>query len=127
MQNPLLITFHDINHNPEVEHLINEKFEKVRFESPDVTKCHVVVEKQSKHHKKGNEICVRMDLKISHFEDIVVSERCLEATAAIKSAIIAVFKEAIDLAREQKKYRLGQKRAPLGELPIVEPVTADEE
>ncbi len=127
MNNPLQITFHDIHHNGEVEALIREKFEKVITESPDVTKCHVTIEKQSKHHKQGNEISVRMDLKIAHFEDIVVNEGCIEDTVSLKSAVSTVFKQGIDLAREHKKYRLEQKRVPV-ELPAtVEALDAIEE
>lgn len=117
MRNPLQVTFHDLQHSAEIETLIEEKFEKVKAESPDVTKCHVILEKLSKHHQKGNMACVRMDLKVSRFEDIVVSENCLADKAMLKSAILKVFKQAIDLAREHKKHRLEKKRVPLGEMP----------
>lgn len=113
MRNPLQVTFHDLDHSTEVETMILEKFEKVKAESPDVTKCHVVLEKLSKHHQKGNMACVRLDLKISNFEDIVVKENCLADKAMLKSTILKVFKQAVDLAREHKKHRLKQKRKPL--------------
>jgi hypothetical protein len=127
MRNPLQVTFHDLQHSAEVETLIEEKFEKVKAESPDVTKCHVVLEKLSKNHQKGNMACVRLDLKISNFEDIVVTENCLADKAMLKSAILKVFKQGVDLAREHKKHRLEKKRAPLGELPAVEVADTDEE
>jgi ribosome-associated translation inhibitor RaiA len=126
MRNPLQVTFHDLQHSDEVETLIEEKFEKVKTENPDVTKCHVVLEKLSKHHQKGNMACVRLDLKISKFDDIVVTENCLADKAMIKSAVIKVFKQGIDLARKYKKHRLEQKRKPLDELHSVEPVEAEE-
>lgn len=119
MRNPLQVTFHDLDHSTEVETLILEKFEKVKVESPDVTKCHVVLEKLSKHHQKGNMACVRLDLKISNFEDIVVKENCLADKAMLKSTILKVFKQAVDLAREHKKHRLKQKRKPLDEVTAV--------
>lgn len=121
MRNPLQVTFHDLDHSTEVETLILEKFEKVKAESPDVTKCHVVLEKLSKHHQKGNMACVRLDLKISNFEDIVVKENCLADKTMLKSTILKVFKQAVDLARQHKKHRLEQKRKPLGELPAIDP------
>ncbi len=120
MKNPLLITFHDRSHNPEIEALIQEKFEKIKTEYPDVTKCHVILEKQSKHHQKANLSCVRMDLKVSRFEDIVVSEKCLEDTASMKSAVLKVFKQGLDLTRKQKKRRLETKRMPAGELQAID-------
>ena len=122
MRNPLQVTFHDLDHSTEVETLILEKFEKVKAESPDVTKCHVVLEKLSKHHQKGNMACVRLDLKISNFEDIVVKENCLADKTMLKSTILKVFKQGVDLARQHKKLRLEQKRMPLGDLTAVEPV-----
>ena len=45
MQNPLEITFHDITNHPKINEIIKEKFEKVQTIAPDVTKCHVVIEK----------------------------------------------------------------------------------
>jgi hypothetical protein len=122
MRNPLQVTFHDLDHSAEVEELILEKFEKVKAESPDVTKCHVVLEKLSKHHQKGNMACVRLDLKISRFEDIVVKENCLADKTMLKSTILKVFKQGVDIARQHKKHRLKQKRKPLGEIPLVDPV-----
>lgn len=120
MRNPLQVTFHDLQHSDEVETLIQEKFEKIKSESPDVTKCHVVLEKLSKHHQKGNMACVRLDLKISHFDDIVVTENCMADKAMLKSAILKVFKQGIDLARKYKKHRLEQKRKPIEAFPVAE-------
>ena len=68
MKNPLQITFHDLQQNPEIQKLIEEKFEKLKLASPDITKCHVVLEKQSKHHQKANLAVVRLDLKAAHFD-----------------------------------------------------------
>jgi hypothetical protein len=121
VRNPLQVTFHDLDHSTEVETLILEKFEKVKAESPDVTKCHVILEKLSKHHQKGNMACVRLDLKISNFEDIVVKENCLADKTMLKSTILKVFKQGVDLARQHKKHRLKQKRKPLGEVTAVVP------
>jgi hypothetical protein len=125
MLNPLLITFHDIDKSEEVEVLIREKFAKVLAENPNVTKCHIVVEKLSKHHQKGNMVCVRMDLKIPHFEDTVISEEGEAAKTVIKSLVILVFKRGIEFARDNKKRR-GQKRPALGDLAPVEAVENEE-
>ena len=127
MKNPLQITFHDRSHNPEIEELIREKFEKIKFEYPSVTKCHVILEKQSKHHQKANLACARLDLKVSRFEDIVVTEKCLEDTASMKSAVLKVFKQGLDMVRKQKKRRLENKRMPAGELQPVDAIDASDE
>ena len=122
MRNPLQITSHDMDYSEGIEAMIREKFEKVMTVIPDVTKCHVVLEKLSKHHQKANMACVRLDLKVPHFEDIVVTEKCLEDAASLKSAVLKVFKQGLDLAHKHKKRRLDHKRLTLGELPAVEPV-----
>ena len=126
MQNPLQITFHDVPHNEEIEALIHEKFERIKIENTDVTKCHVVLEKLSKHHQKGNMACVRLDLKVSHFEDIVVTEKCLDDMVSWKSAVLKVFKHGLDLAHKHKKRRLDHQRLPLGEFSAIEPVETED-
>ena len=45
MQNPLQVTFHDMKHNKDIEATIAERFEKLKIWSPDITKCHVIIEK----------------------------------------------------------------------------------
>ncbi len=122
MQNPLQITFHDMAHNAGLEAVIVEKYEKIKAEDIDVTKCHVVIEKQSKHHQKSNMVCVRLDLKVSHFDDIVMKENCLEDPTSLRRAISKVFKVGLDLAHKQKTRHMKLKRVPLEELPVVEAV-----
>src|SRR3989338_3177056 len=127
MQNPLEITYHDIPHNATVEAVIRQKFEKLRTASPNVTKCHVVLERLSKHHHKANMACARLDLKIAHFEDIVITEKCLEDTASLKSAVLKIFKHGLHLAHKHKQRRSDHKRLPLRDLVAEEPVAAGEE
>ncbi|MBL8013268.1 MAG: HPF/RaiA family ribosome-associated protein [Candidatus Omnitrophica bacterium] len=116
MQNPLLITYHDIHKNDEIDSLIHEKFEKIQKENPRLIKCHVTLEKQSKHHQKANLACIRLDLKVPHFEDVVVCEKCAEDPVSLKSAVLKVFKQGIESLRENKKWRQNQKRGTGGEL-----------
>ncbi len=113
MQNPLQVTFHDMPHNEEIEIIIAEKFEKLKIVSPDIIKCHVVVEKLSKHHQKANMACARLDLKVSHFDDIVINERCADDEAALKTAVLKIFKRGQVLVREGLKRRQHNKRIPL--------------
>lgn len=126
MQNPLQITFHDVKHNEDIEALIQEKFERIKAECPDLTKCHVVLEKLSKHHQKANMACVRLDLKVPHFEDIVVKEECLEDVMSLKSAVVDTFKRGLDLVHKHKKRRLDHKRLPVGEFLAIEPVETED-
>ncbi len=110
MQNPLQITFHDLQHSDEIEELIHEKFEKLKIVSPNITKCHVVLEKLSKNHHKGNTACARLDLKVSHFDDIVITEKCQEDLGSLKSAVLKILKGGLILVREKVKHRKELKR-----------------
>ncbi len=113
MQNPLEITFHDLVRSEKLETLIQEKFEKLIKIRPDITKCHVFFEKQSKHHQKANSTIVRLDLKAPHLQDIVVSEKCDADVATMKTTVIKVFKRSQDLLLEKIKYHRDLKRAGL--------------
>ncbi|MCA9399378.1 MAG: HPF/RaiA family ribosome-associated protein, partial [Candidatus Omnitrophica bacterium] len=112
MQNPLEITFHNTKQNSEIETVIQEKFEKLKQISPDLTKCHIVLEKLSKHHQTANTACARLDLKVPHISDIVISEKCNEDEESLKSAVIKVFKRSQAILREEKKHRRDRNRTP---------------
>lgn len=115
MKNPLEITFHDLVRNEKVEQLIEEKFQKLTKIRSDITKCHVFFEKQSKHHQKANATIVRLDLKVPHLQDIVVSEQCDEDVSALKTTVIKVFKRSQDLLLEKIKYFRDSNRCGLRE------------
>jgi ribosome-associated translation inhibitor RaiA len=110
MQNPLQVSYHGLGHDKKIEALIDEKFEKLQAISPNITKCHVVLERLSKHHQKANPACARLDLKISHFDDIVISEKCADNSTSLQSAVLKIFKNALTIVREQVKYRQDKKR-----------------
>src|SRR5262245_49509453 len=120
MNNPLQITYHDITKNAGIEEVIEEKYEKILKENPGVTKCHIILEKQSRHHQKANEVHVRLDLKVSRLEDVVVTQRCAEDVIAMKSTVIKVFKEGIDTLRQTKKKRINSKRGSNGDFEAVD-------
>lgn len=115
MQNPLQITFHDLKHDAELEKIIHEKFDKLKPARAEITKCHVSLEKQSKHHTKANLARVRLDLKVAHFDDVVVTEDCREDHASLKTAVLKVFKSGLVLMREEMKRRQDHKGTPLRE------------
>jgi hypothetical protein len=127
MQNPLQVSFHSIGHDKGVEALIDEKFEKLKVVSPVITKCHVVLERLSKHHQKANLACARLDLKISHFDDIVITEKCADNSASLQTAVLKIFKNASTKVREQIKYRQKTKRSPRADLVPELPEDTDEE
>lgn len=112
MQNPLEISFRDLRNNEKIEKLIQEKFDKLEGISPDITKCHVILEKLSKHHQTANAACVRLDLKVANFDDIVISEKCSEEEGPLMSAVNKIFKRSQELVRKEKKRRQDRHRIP---------------
>jgi len=112
MQNPFEITFHNMAHNDKVETVILEKFENVKEISSDVTKCHVIIEKLSHHHQNANRSVVRIDLKVPHIKDIVISEKCSEDEASLLSTTLKVFKRSKILLREEIARIRDRNRAP---------------
>ncbi|MBP9853536.1 MAG: HPF/RaiA family ribosome-associated protein [Candidatus Omnitrophica bacterium] len=112
MQNPLVVTFHDLPHYPQIEKLISEKFAKLQTINSDVTKCHVILEKLSKHHQKANSSCVRLDLKVPHLDDIVITEKCSDDEADLASNVIKVFKLGQLSMREGIKRKQDRQRVP---------------
>ena len=101
MQNPLEITFHDIPHSKNIEEIIIQKLDKIKKMNGTVLKCHVVLEKLSQHHQKGNAYCVRLDLKIDSFSDIVVTEESKEGELPLAATVRDVMKKGHDLAKQQ--------------------------
>lgn len=127
MQNPFKITLHDMPHNEDIDTVIREKFAKFQAAGLDVTKFHIVLEKLSKHHQKANTVAVRLDLKISRFEDIVVTEKGLDDPASVKSAVLKVCKQGLDLAHQQKKRHRDHQHLPLSAVTAVEVEEVEEE
>ena len=122
MDSPLEIIFRDIAANPGIENLVHEKFSKIQKISPDVVKCRVVMDKLSKHHKKGNICRVSLDIKLARFVDIVVHEESMEGEPSLTSAIREVFKRAHELVRKQIERRETKiSRRKKKEVEIMEP------
>jgi ribosome-associated translation inhibitor RaiA len=115
MQNPLNITFRNLDHNLRIETVILGKFENVKKISSNVTKCHVILEKLSKHHQSANTACVLIDLKVPHINDIIVSEKCSEDEASLITATIKTFKRVKTLLREEVARIREHNRIPKNE------------
>lgn len=127
MQNPLEVTYHDITNHPKINDIIHEKFEKVQTIAPDVTKCHVVIEKLSKHHQKANTAVVRIDIKVPHLDDIFISEKCSEDEADLCKNVIKAFKRSKQHLREEIRRRRHRNRVPASPDDLLPPDEEDED
>jgi ribosomal subunit interface protein len=64
MQTPLEIRFHQMDPSPAIEARIRAKAADLERFSNQITSCRVVVEKDHRHHHKGNLFRVRIDLGV---------------------------------------------------------------
>ena len=62
MQKPLEIRFHKMEPSPAIEARIREKAAGLERFSERITSCRVTVEKEHRHHHKGNLFRVRLDI-----------------------------------------------------------------
>jgi len=60
MQRPLEIRFHQMESSPAIETRIRERAAALERFSDRITGCRVVVEKEHRHHRKGNLFRVRI-------------------------------------------------------------------
>jgi ribosomal subunit interface protein len=62
MQRPLEIRFHQMHSSPAIEARIREKAAELERFSDRITGCRVIVEKEHRHHHKGNLFRVRIEI-----------------------------------------------------------------
>lgn len=71
MQKPLEISFHQMQPSAAIEARIREKAAALERFSDRITSCRVVVEKDHRHHQKGNLFRVRVDIGMPGRELVV--------------------------------------------------------
>lgn len=98
MQQPLQISFRDMEPSAAVEARIREKAEKLDRFYDRIVSCRVVVESPHRHHHKGNLYHVRIDLTIPEGE--LVANRQNGQNHAHEDVYVAI-RDAFDAMRRQ--------------------------
>jgi cold shock CspA family protein/ribosome-associated translation inhibitor RaiA len=98
MQLPLEIAFHNMDYSPTIEVAVREKAAKLDEFAGQIMSCRVVVEAPHRHHERGNQYQVRIDLTIPGGE-IVVNREPPEHTAY--RDINVALRDAFDSAKRQ--------------------------
>ena len=84
MQIPLQVTFLNFPRSDALDARIRDKAAKLEARHPRIMSCHVVVEALDRHHHKGRQFGVRLDIRVpghevavdrSHDEDVYVALR----------------------------------------------------
>lgn len=107
MQQPLRITFREMESSPAIESDIRAKAEALDRFADDIIGCHVVVEAPHRHHHRGRVYHVRLDIKVSGAE-IVVSRDPAEHHA--HEDVYVAIRDAFDAARRRLEDHARRKR-----------------
>lgn len=98
MQLPLQITFRNFERSNAVENKVKERAEDLDRCYNRITSCRVIIEALHKHHHRGNQFHVRVDLTVPEGE--LVANREPDAHHAYTDVYVAV-RDAFDAAHRQ--------------------------
>lgn len=113
---PLRITFRNFESSPALEAKVREGADRLADFCDRIVGCHVMVEAQHRHHRKGRSYNVRIDLKVPGAE-IAVS-RDPEADHAHDDAYVSIGDAfAVAGRRLQDHLRRGQNGSRIREEP----------
>lgn len=93
MQVPLKISTHDITLSPDMEDFVRERAERLERFYPRLTRCTVIVNGYSRHHRTGGPVSVRIHLGVPG-DELTVDRQPAES-------VEVALREAFDAARRQ--------------------------
>lgn len=99
MQIPLEITFRGIRRRDALDEMISEKAAKLEEVCEHLISCRVTVEMDQKHHRTGNPLSVRIDMRFPPGHELIVKRRAKQEEG--HDAVQALLQEAFDAARRQ--------------------------
>jgi sigma 54 modulation/S30EA-like ribosomal protein len=103
MRQPMTITFPGLKPNPLIEAEIRKRADKLDALCPGIISCHVVADIPHRHHQRGNNFRVRIDIKVRR-EEIAV------ARDGPQKDLRLVLKRAFDVARRRLQDHTRQRR-----------------
>jgi hypothetical protein len=99
----MIITFPGMKPDPVVEAEIRKRVGKLDALCPGIISCHVVADIPHRHHQRGNNFRVRIDIKVRR-EEIAV------ARDGPQKDLRLVLRRAFDVARRRLQERARQRR-----------------
>lgn len=103
MRQPMTVTFPGMKPNPRIEAEIRKRAGKLDALCPGIISCHVVADIPHRHHQRGNNFRVRIDIKVRR-EEIAV------ARDGPQKDLQLVLRRAFDVARRRLQERARQRR-----------------
>jgi hypothetical protein len=103
MRQPIAITFPREKPDPVIETEIRKRAVKLDALCPGIISCHVVADIPHRHHQRGNNFRVRIDIKVRRDEIAVARD-------GPQKDIRLVLKQAFDVARRRLQEHARQRR-----------------
>jgi len=103
MRQPITITFPRKKADPLIEAEIRKRAGKLDAVCPGIISCHVVADIPHRHHQRGNNFRVRIDIKVRR-EEIAV------ARDGSQKDLKVVLRRAFDVARRRLQEHASQRR-----------------
>ena len=102
MQTPLQITYHGMSRSDALDTRIRDKAAKLEEFYPRITSCRIVVEERDRHHHKGRQFTVSIDLRVPGREVFVGRDHHEDVYVAVRDAFDAAARRLEDVARLQR-------------------------
>ena len=103
MRQPMTITFARKKPDPLIEAEIRKRVGKLDALCPGIISCHVVADIPHRHHQRGNNFRIRIDIKVRR-EEIAV------ARDGSQKELRLVLRRAFDVARRRLQDHARQRR-----------------
>jgi hypothetical protein len=103
MRQPINITFPREKPDPIIETEIRKRAVKLDALCPGIISCHVVADIPHRHHQRGNNFRVRIDIKVRRDEIAVARD-------GSQKDIRLVLRQAFDVARRRLREHASQRR-----------------
>jgi sigma 54 modulation/S30EA-like ribosomal protein len=103
MRQPMTITFPRKKPDPVIEAEIRKRAGKLDALCPGIISCHVVADIPHRHHQRGNNFCVRIDITVRRDEIAVIRD-------GPQKDIRLVLRQAFDVARRRLQEHARQRR-----------------
>jgi ribosomal subunit interface protein len=102
MQQPIQITFKDLDHSEPLNELIHEKANKLQQFFDNITSCHVVIEQTQKNKHQGKLNNIRIHLGVPGKDIIVNHNENENLFIAVRDAFDSTRRQLEDYARKTK-------------------------
>jgi cold shock CspA family protein len=129
MQVPLELSFRGVERTAEREDLIYEKVEKLELVCKTITSCRVAVEQPQESQQTGNQLLLRVEVRIPRHNEVIVSQKvdADEAAEPFSRLVRQTFQTVQRQLREVTEKQRGQVKpvATVDEVAIVSKLFAD--